>query len=299
MRVCPVECRSRPCYTIGSEVHCCHAQCLGGCRGPDVTDCDACVSVFYTGRCLRNCPHGTYELMGRRCILEEECRNMTQGYPVVQNNWKLLNNKCVLGCPSGYIPSKADKHKCDKCAGKCPKICDGMVIDNVAAAQKLKGCVVINGILEIQIRGGSHVGRELEENLGMIEEVTNYVKIVRSYAIVSLRFLMNLRVIHGKQLYNDRYALFVLDNQNLQEVWDVTKHPNLTVENGHVFFHHNRKLCLNKIEEFIHAIGLENVTGEKDVSPTTNGDQVAYMKLLEKTAPEVHVEFVDGNSDAK
>ncbi|KAK2190050.1 hypothetical protein NP493_91g05005 [Ridgeia piscesae] len=142
--------------------------------------------------------------MGRRCILEEECRNMTQGYSVVQNNWKLLNNKCVLGCPSGYIPSKKDKHKCEKCAGKCPKICGGMVIDNVAAAQKLKGCVVINGILEIQIRGGSHVGRELEENLGMIEEVTHYVKIVRSYAIVSLRFLMSLKVIHGKQLYTDR-----------------------------------------------------------------------------------------------
>ena len=37
----------------------------------------------------------------------------------------------------------------------CVVVCGGMVIDNVAAAQKLKGCVVINGILEIQIRGGS------------------------------------------------------------------------------------------------------------------------------------------------
>ena len=40
----------------------------------------------------------------------------------------------------------------------------------------------------------------------MIEEVTHYVKIVRSYAIVSLRFLMSLKVIHGKQLYNDRWV---------------------------------------------------------------------------------------------
>jgi len=40
----------------------------------------------------------------------------------------------------------------------------------------------------------------------MIEEVTHYVKIVRSYAIVSLRFLMSLKVIHGKQLYTDRWV---------------------------------------------------------------------------------------------
>ena len=33
-----------------------------------------------------------------------------------------------------------------------------MVIDSVAAAQKLKGCTKIDGILEIQIRGGSEYG---------------------------------------------------------------------------------------------------------------------------------------------
>ena len=34
-------------------------------------------------------------------------------------------------------------------------VCTGLVVDNVAAAQKLKGCTIIQGILEIQIRGGS------------------------------------------------------------------------------------------------------------------------------------------------
>ena len=34
-------------------------------------------------------------------------------------------------------------------------VCSGLVVDNVAAAQKLKGCTIIQGILEIQIRGGS------------------------------------------------------------------------------------------------------------------------------------------------
>lgn len=34
-------------------------------------------------------------------------------------------------------------------------VCHGSVIDNVAAAQKMKGCTIIEGVLEIQIRGGS------------------------------------------------------------------------------------------------------------------------------------------------
>ena len=49
-----------------------------------------------------------------------------------------------------------------------------------------------------------HIGAELEENLGAIEEVTGYVKIVRSYALLSLRFLKSLSVIGGERLYENR-----------------------------------------------------------------------------------------------
>jgi len=74
------------------------------------------------------------------------------------------------------------------------------VVDSVATAQYLKGCTVIEGILEISIRGGSHVGHELEKSLGLIERVTQYVAIRRAYALMSLHFLSNLRVINGEQL---------------------------------------------------------------------------------------------------
>jgi len=47
-----------------------------------------------------------------------------------------------------------------------------------------------------------HIGAELEENLGAIEEVTAYIKIVRSYALLSLRFLKSLSVIGGERLYD-------------------------------------------------------------------------------------------------
>jgi len=56
-----------------------------------------------------------------------------------------------------------------------------------------------------------HIGAELEENLGAIEEVTGYVKIVRSYALLSLRFLKSLSVIGGERLYDNRWALVLVN----------------------------------------------------------------------------------------
>ena len=52
------------------------------------------------------------------------------------------------------------------------------------------------------IFAADNVGAELLENLGMIEEVGNYIKVTRASALVSLDFLRNLRVIHGNQPYN-------------------------------------------------------------------------------------------------
>ena len=48
------------------------------------------------------------------------------------------------------------------------------------------------------------IGPELLESLGSIEEVTHYVKIVRSIAIVSLTFLKRLKLIRGDRLHNER-----------------------------------------------------------------------------------------------
>jgi len=40
-------------------------------------------------------------------------------------------------------------------AGPCRKECQGVSVDSIAAAQKMRGCTYIKGSLEIQIRGGS------------------------------------------------------------------------------------------------------------------------------------------------
>jgi insulin receptor len=49
-----------------------------------------------------------------------------------------------------------------------------------------------------------NVVKELEENLGMLEEIEGYLKIVRSFPLVSLNFLRRLKFIHGKKLDSNK-----------------------------------------------------------------------------------------------
>jgi len=73
-----------------------------------------------------------------------------------------------------------------------------------------------------------------------------------------------------------RYALFVFDNDNLQDIWDFTASTtNLTIKNGVVFFQYNPKLCARKIYELLEVTGLTDHVDTIDVSPTTNGDGMA------------------------
>lgn len=72
-----------------------------------------------------------------------------------------------------------------------------------------------------------------------------------------------------------RNVIVVLDNQNLMELWDFTRHPDgLKVDRGRMFFHFNPKLCLHKIYELQKMLGIEEVT-DLEVAPNSNGDKIA------------------------
>jgi len=63
-----------------------------------------------------------------------------------------VNTICV---PFTDLLSRLEK--CDWCVfiGPCRKECQGVNVDSIATAQKMRGCTYIKGSLEIQIRGGS------------------------------------------------------------------------------------------------------------------------------------------------
>lgn len=116
--------------------------------------------------------------------------------------------------------------------------------------------------------------KELETALSDIEEIDGSLKIVRSFPIVSLSFFKKLRIIHGNSLETDRYALYVMENQNLQSLFT----QNVQILKGKLFFHFNPKLCYSNIERLKDGVKeLQNISKIpiEDVATNSNGDKVA------------------------
>ena len=131
--------------------------------------------------------------MGRRCITFDECIRSA-------DNNKILKDKCVPECSvvDGYQNDPNDHHRCGLCPkGKCPKVCDGGKIESVSQAQVFKGCTRIDGSLEITVKAGENMVAELESGLENVETITGYLKITRSFPLITLHFLKNLRRIEG------------------------------------------------------------------------------------------------------
>ncbi|XP_035203896.1 insulin receptor isoform X2 [Oxyura jamaicensis] len=282
-RVCPAACKSQGCTSDGQ---CCHSECLGDCTEPNNPEkCVACRNFYLDGTCVDACPPGYYHFEGWRCVtfsfcqeLHNKCKNAREsGCHVIHNN------ECVHECPSGYIMNSSNLH-CTPCAGPCPKVCDfgkEKTIDSVTSAQELRGCTVVNGSLVINIRGGNNIAAELEANLGLIEEISGYLKIRRSYALVSLSFFRKLHLIRGETLEAGNYSFYALDNQNLRQLWDWSKH-NLTIARGKLFFHYNPKLCLSEIHKMEEISGTKGRQERNDIALKTNGDQASCENELLK-----------------
>ncbi|KAL3289679.1 hypothetical protein HHI36_023083 [Cryptolaemus montrouzieri] len=275
-KICP-----KGCTACNNRGECCHRDCLGACADDDVTNCKVCRNFeVWEGpvrRCRDRCPNGTLEFLERRCITEKNCKdmlrpiNLPSSVPLYPYN--IHKNKCVLKCPLNMNVVNQTCVPCEQ--GRCVKLCNGVNIDSIEIAKQLTGCTRITGSLEIQIRGGSNVVNALEENLSMIEEIDGYLKIVRSFPLVSLNFLKNLKWIHGKSLDSQKFVFIVLDNQNLQDLWDWKENRTLRIDNGRLFFHFNPKLCLDKIRTLQSKTGLTPPFTELEVANSSNGDKIA------------------------
>lgn len=70
------------------------------------------------------------------------------------------------------------------------------------------------------------------------------------------------------------YSFYALDNQNLRQLWDWSKH-NLTITQGKLFFHYNPKLCLSEIHKMEEVSGTKGRQERNDIALKTNGDQAS------------------------
>ncbi|XP_074836963.1 insulin receptor-related protein isoform X3 [Carettochelys insculpta] len=76
--------------------------------------------------------------------------------------------------------------------------------------------------------------------------------------------------------HNDsrNYTLYVLDNQNLQQLWDWTHHT-LSVPMGKMYFAFNPKLCLSEIYRMEEVTGTKGRQNKAEINPRTNGDRAS------------------------
>ncbi|XP_053722532.1 insulin-like growth factor 1 receptor isoform X1 [Synchiropus splendidus] len=267
---CPERCKKRACTAAGE---CCHPQCLGSCTAPaNDSACSACVHYNHQGRCVKNCPRGTYRFEGWRCVSAEVCSKVH-----LPGSFIIHGGECMSECPPGYTRVSPDSLFCKACDGLCDKVCEEKVVDSMDAAQSLKGCTVIKGNLHINIRRGHNMVAELESFTGLIQRVTGYVRIRRSHTLSSLAFLRSLRTIDGEQLLDDTYAFSAFDNQQLQYLWD-WRHHNLTINKGKLFFRANPKLCMSEIHKMWQKTGIGGQFEESDFR--NNGDRASCESTI-------------------
>ncbi|KAJ0182393.1 hypothetical protein K1T71_001762 [Dendrolimus kikuchii] len=291
-KICPSACGDRGCLNNGT---CCHRFCLGGCSGPLQTDCHVCrgFSLLYDGErtCMESCPPHTYELF-KRCVTEQECRRMpppplpnrtgadNQFAPNIRS-YKILGRRCIYTCPSGYM--EGDDNKTSTCQ-PCPKTgctreCMGGKIDSVATAEQFRGCTHIKGKLEISLRAsGGNTLAILESSLGEIREIHGCLQVTRSNPLVSLMFLKNLTKIIGvSEAEYKGQLLHIVNNPNLELLWDWSTHGPISITGGTVHIHLNPKLCYNQIEPLKYMRNIKINFTESEVSHDSNGYQASCL----------------------
>ncbi|XP_065577459.1 insulin-like peptide receptor isoform X2 [Artemia franciscana] len=255
----------------------CDRECAGGCYGRYNDQCFACKHIFDRDKCVRSCPVGTYLYRNRRCVNMTECINMPESKCGKLGEYKPFNRTCIRDCPVGYQEKmETDSFNrpyktCTQCNDTCPKICGGQNVKDLAVIQALRGCTTIDGALEININGANNIVAELEANLKHIEVVRDYVKIVRSYPLIDLDFLKNLKEIGGVNLENGN-ALVVRDNENLQDLFG--NNTKLRILRGKLSFSFNARLCHRKIIELSTQLGM-GIPSDSDVSRFTNGQKAS------------------------
>lgn len=88
---------------------------------------------------------------------------------------------------------------------------------------------------------------------------------------MSLHMFTKLRKIHGIQLWKNTYALAVFENQNLRQLFNIEGGGSQRIEilKGKISFQNNRMLCNDKIQTFVHHVGMKMCTEENKIEDKT------------------------------
>ncbi|KAH8405085.1 hypothetical protein KR222_000286, partial [Zaprionus bogoriensis] len=245
----------------------CHEECLGGCYNHTAAGCVVCRGISDAGVCVKQCPPHKYLLeQYQRCYTQLEC--------VEEHRHFTYGSDCVAFCPSGHKPNA--ESDCVPCAPQepCLSVCsselgDGVIfVYNLADAEELRGCQIVNGSLIITIRNLVNEP-QLEQSFASLREIRGHLKIYRSMQLSSLRFLRNLQVIHGNPMESNHYALILYDNMQLEDLW--TPAVQLELVSGGIYMQRNNKLCNQHMRDF-----QQRVVHDKTLDSLQTSDQEVF-----------------------
>ncbi|XP_017056999.1 insulin-like receptor [Drosophila ficusphila] len=268
---CPEKCRNN-CL---DEDTCCSNDCLGGCvrdqNGKE--SCIGCRNFSLNNVCVDSCPKDYY-IYDSRCVTWNECIRLVKFDAGKELPGIPYEGQCAQRCPPGFMEQE---HTCVPCpGGKCEKPCKASLIDSLERARELNGCTSIYGntalTISIKRESGAHVMEELEFGLGAIHTIETSLMVHLTYGLKSLRFFQSLTEIRGESNDTENFALYVLENRDLEELWN----PNQTVfiRNGGVFFHFNPKLCVSTINKLLPMLASKPTSFDKrDVAIDSNGNR--------------------------
>ncbi|XP_013104155.2 insulin-like receptor [Stomoxys calcitrans] len=263
--ICPERCR----HNCLNEHTCCNEKCLGGCSPNDVNECLVCSKYAMNDTCVDKCPEGLLYFMDRRCLPQEECLRLGSVFEDNSPNTLVsFNGNCTMKCPENHY--KVNR-TCLPCIGECIKRCPGGLIDGAARAKEFTGCHIIEGDLTIIIKRASQIRNELEKGLEKIRVIRDFLKIQGTFGLSDLRFLKNLKTIQGKRVFDGKYALYVLENTDLEKIWN--ENQTVQIENGTVYFHFNPKLCLDEIHALLPSLRNQTQFNNTEVAEDSNGSK--------------------------
>jgi hypothetical protein len=96
----------------------------------------------------------------------------------------------------------------------------------------------------------------------------------RREALCRLRGLWAQCVANAHFCASRNYSFYVLDNQNLQQLWD-WNHRNLTVRSGKMYFAFNPKLCVSEIYRMEEVTGTKGRQSKGDINTRNNGERAS------------------------
>lgn len=187
---------------------------------------------------------------------------------MLNGTWWVFNDTCIETCPKFYNRDMTVPGGCLYVGRNYKKECSGGLIETIDELLELKGCTHINSSLELRF---SHTYLEpyLEECLGDIVNISEYLQISHSKIVKSLEFFKSLKVIQGNKLVNNRYAFLVFQNKNLEKLWDFNNF-SLTIPTGSIRINDNPFLCPSQIET-LETIVWGKIDKDLEIFRSSNG----------------------------